>query len=73
MTYKSVSIRPSSNLASAEYDESAQDLLVTWSRDGSQGVYHGVDVRTVGELSRAPSAGSFVHYFLKGVYPYENV
>jgi hypothetical protein len=73
MAYKSVSIRPSTNLASADYDEATQDLLVTWSRDGSQGVYHGVDARTVDELSRAPSAGRFIHYFLKGVYPYENV
>ena len=74
MAYKSVSFhRPSSNIADLSYDEETKDLLVAFVRQGRQGIVHDIDANTVAELSRAPSAGSFFHYRIRDVFPYEEV
>ena len=73
MAYRTISIKPSSNVAAAQYNEETKDLLITWVRDNRRGIYHEVDANTVEQLSRAPSAGKFAYYFLRGVFPYEEI
>lgn len=64
-----LSLAPSSNLSSADYDEQSRSLTVTFT-DGRSYRYSGVDKETAMEFESASSAGSFLNARIKGRFPH---
>jgi hypothetical protein len=73
MPYRTIQIKPSSNLLSIQFDEETKDLLGTFVRDGRQYIAHGVDARTAEGFSRAPSAGRYWNAFIRNQFMIEEI
>lgn len=73
MAYQTIPIKPSTNILSVQWDPETKDLLVTFIRQGRQGIYHGVDGNTAAGFERTSSAGRYLIDFIKPAFPYEEV
>ena len=63
-------IAPSSNLQSADYDDQARTLTVTF-HDGRSYKYSGVDADAARGLESAPSSGEYFNSQVKGRFPHQ--
>jgi hypothetical protein len=70
MAYRTIQIKPSTNILGVSYDEETMDLRVQFLRDGRAYTYSGVDARTAEGFSRAESAGQYLNAFIKNQYPF---
>lgn len=68
MTDRALGLAPSSNVASASYDDEKMELTVVFY-SGTTTVYQGVNKEAAAGLEGAPSPGGYVHRFLKGRFP----
>lgn len=73
MAYRTIPIKPSSNILQIQYDEEAKDLLVIFVRQGRRYVFHDVDSRTAESASRAESVGRWFREEIKDLFPYEEI
>ena len=73
MAYRTIQIKPSSNILSIRYDDETKDLLVVFVRDMRQYQVHGVDSKTAESASRAESVGRWYNMTIRGQYAYEEV
>jgi len=62
----------SSNIAGITYDDEEQTLVVRFNKGGTYS-YEGVPPNVADGFSSAPSAGTYLHQFVKGAYSYEKV
>lgn len=70
-TWRPLSLRPSTNIAAAAYNEQAQDLRIEFWRQHRTYIYHQVDAQTVDAWERAESSGKWFDTFIRGVFEYE--
>ena len=62
----------SSNIAGITYDDEEQTLVVRFNKGGVY-EYSGIPPNVADGFSSAPSAGTYLHQFIKGQYSYEKV
>ena len=73
MPYRTIPIKPSSNILQIQYDEEAKDLLVIFVRQGRRYLFHGVDSRVAESASQAESVGIWFRQEIKDQFPYEEI
>jgi len=73
MAYRTIQIKPSSNLLSVQYDPETLDLLAVFVRNARRYVAHGVDSKTAEGFSRAESAGKYWNAFIKDMFVVEEI
>lgn len=69
--WRSLSIRPSTNIAAAAYNEQTQDLRIEFWRGHRTYIYHQVDAQTVEAWERAESSGKYFDTFIRGAFGYD--
>ena len=62
----------STNIQSVQYDDESQELTVRFFKGGTY-VYSDIPPNVADGFSSAPSAGTYLHQFIKGQYSYEKV
>lgn len=62
----------SSNIASIGYDEPSQTMEVEFN-NGSIYQYYNVEPSVYQQMMLASSKGQFLHFYIKGAYPYSRV
>ena len=70
MAQREVSFAASSNIQSAAYDDETQELTCVFAHGGTY-VYSGVPASVIDGFANAPSAGQYLHQFIKPLYQYE--
>lgn len=60
----------SSMVSAVGYDDSTQELTITWAKSGRRSIYSGVDEDTARALSKAPSVGQMMNSEIKPNYPH---
>lgn len=73
MAYQTIPIKASSNIATVAWEAETKSLLVTFIRQGRQGVYHDVDSRTAEGFRTADSPGRYLNTFVKPFFEYEEL
>lgn len=62
--------RASSCFSRFEYNTATRDLYITFSKDGSSYVFHGVEPAAVKAVLEAPSQGAAFNYIIRNRYAY---
>jgi hypothetical protein len=70
MAQRDVEFAASSNIKSLAYDNETQELTCVFAHGGTY-VYSGVPANVVDGFASAPSAGQYLHQFVKPLYQYE--
>jgi len=70
MAIQNVEFKPSSNIASATWDDETLDFHVVFHH-GGEGTYKNLPQNEVEAFSRADSAGKYLNANIKPLYPYE--
>jgi lysyl-tRNA synthetase, class II len=62
----------SGNITGITYDDETQELTVNFAHGGKY-LYHDVPEETAVGFESAPSAGGYLHSFIKGLFGYERI
>jgi KTSC domain len=70
MSFRTITIRPSTNVAGVEYDDAALTLVVTFHRNSRRYQFDRVPGDVVqGFETSGLSAGKYFQLYVEGVYP----
>jgi hypothetical protein len=74
MAYRTISIKPSTNVSSVEYDEEIMTLRVRYWRNGRTYLFYKVPANVVeGFDTSGLSAGQYMKAAVAGQYEYEEI
>lgn len=71
MPWRALQLTPSTNIASARYDEQATELEIQFQRQARTYTYHQVPADVIAAWERAESSGKFFLRRVKDQYTYE--